>query len=150
MRLKKEQYLALDSSRPMDLSHPKGKNPGDVVLTKHDLAVNRVGNLSYKDPLHVKAYNTRGKNPGDYWDICTKPFKGAHFAVYPEEICLKPILSSCPPNGIVLDPMCGSGTTLAVAKKLGRGYIGIEINPNYVTIATQRLLRISLLNPLIS
>jgi len=150
MRLKKEQYLALDSSRPMDLSHPKGKNPGDVVLIKHDLAVNRVGNLSYTDPLHVKAYNIKGKNPGDYWDVCTKPFKGAHFAVYPEEICIKPILSSCPPNGIVLDPMCGSGTTLAVAKKLGRGYIGIEINPNYVDIATQRLLRISPLNPLIS
>jgi len=150
MRLKKEQYLALNSSRPMDLSHPKGKNPGDVVLIKHDLAVNRVGNLSYTDPLHVKAYNIKGKNPGDYWDVCTKPFKGAHFAVYPEEICIKPILSSCPPNGIVLDPMCGSGTTLAVAKKLGRGYIGIEINPNYVDIATQRLLRISPLNPLIS
>ena len=187
MRLKKEQYLALDTSRPMDLSHPKGKNPGDVVLTKHDLAVNRVGNLSYTDPLHVKAYNTRGKNPGDvikwvnvpgqarqgnfghggthgnrfnhlegknpgdFWDICTKPFKGAHFAVYPEEICIKPILSSCPPNeGIVLDPMCGSGTTLAVAKKLGRRYIGIEINPNYVDIATKRLLRISPLNPPIS
>ena len=114
MRLKKEQYLALNSSRPMDLSHPKGKNPGD------------------------------------YWSICTMPFKGAHFAVYPEEICVKPILSSCPPKGIVLDPMCGSGTTLAVAKKLGRGYIGIEINPKYVDITTQRLFRISPLNPLIS
>jgi DNA modification methylase len=194
MRLQKEQFLALDPSRPMDLSHPKGKNPGDVIServkanlehfipkgsgghyayggidseegrhehpsgknpgdvvpTKHDLAVNRVGNFSYADPLHVKAYNIKGKNPGDYWNICTKPFKGAHFAVYPEEICIKPLLSSCPSNGIVLDPMCGSGTTLAVARKLGRRYIGIEINPNYVNIAKQRLLRITTLNPLIS
>jgi len=186
MRLKKEQYLALDSSRPMDLSHPKGKNPGDVVLTKHDLAVNRVGNLSYTDPLHVKAYNIRGKNPGDvikwanvpgqaqqgnfghggthgnlfnhpdgknpgdFWSISTKPFKGAHFAVYPEAICVKPILSSCPHEGIILDPMCESGTTLAIAKKLGRRYIGIEINPKYVSIANERLLTISPTKPLIS
>jgi DNA modification methylase len=120
--------------------HPLGKNPGDVVLTKHDLAVNRVGNFSYTDPLHIKAYNIKGKNPGDYWSVCTKPFKGAHFAVYPEGICVKPILSSCPPNGIVLDPMCGSGTTLVVAKKLGRKYIGIDINPEYVDIAIERLL----------
>jgi hypothetical protein len=83
-----------------------------------------------------------GSNPGDFWSINTKPFKGAHFAVYPEEICVKPILSSCPPYGIVLDPMCGSGTTLAVAKKLSRRYIGIELNPNYVHIAIERLLKI--------
>jgi len=110
-------------------------------LTKHDLAVNRVGTFSYSDPLHTKAYNIKGRNPGDYWSISTKPFKGAHFAAYPQEICVKPILSSCPPNGIVLDPMCGSGTTLVVAKKLGRKYIGIDINPNFVDIAKKRLLQ---------
>jgi DNA modification methylase len=44
--------------------HPAGKNPGDV-LTKHDLAVGRIGNLSYSDPLHVCAYSVSGKNPGD-------------------------------------------------------------------------------------
>ena len=150
MRLQKEQFLALDASRPMDLSHPKGKNPGDVVKWAEVPGQAQQGNFGHGG-THSNHFNhPEGKNPGDYWNICTKPFKGAHFAVYPEEICLKPILSSCPPNGIVLDPMCGSGTTLAVAKKLGRGYIGIEINPKYVDIATQRLLRISPLNPLIS
>lgn len=124
-------------------SSPKGKNPGDVVSTKHDLAVNRVGDFSYTDPLHAKAYNIKGKNPGDYWGICTKPFKGAHFAVYPEKLCVKPIKSSCPPNGIVLDPMCGSGTTCVVAKKLGRNYIGIDLNPDYIAIAKKRLSKVS-------
>jgi len=123
-------------------AHPLGKNPGDVVLTKHDVAVNRVGAFSYTDSLHTKAYSPKGKNPGDYWSVCTKPFRGAHFAVYPEEICVKPILSSCPEDGIVLDPMCGSGTTLAVAKKLSRRYIGIDINPKYAEIAVKRLLEI--------
>ncbi|MEM3656397.1 MAG: site-specific DNA-methyltransferase [Thermoprotei archaeon] len=80
-----------------------------------------------------------GKNPGDFWSAKTKPFKGAHFAVYPEEICVRPILASCPPGGVVLDPFCGSGTTLVVAKRLGRNYIGIEMNPEYVEIAMRRL-----------
>jgi len=61
--------------------------------------------------------------------VCTKPFKEAHFAVYPAEICVMPILSSCPPSGIAVDPMVGSGTTCAVAKALGRHYIGIDLNP---------------------
>jgi DNA modification methylase len=80
-----------------------------------------------------------GRNPGDFWSICTKPFKGAHFAVYPEEICVKPILSSSPPDGIVLDPMCGSGTTCLVALKFGRRFIGIDVNPEYINIAKKRL-----------
>jgi len=129
--------------------HPKGKNPGDIVFTKQDIAVryfptvNRQGGLGYADPLHVKAYHQKGKNPGDFWSISTKPFKGAHFAVYPEAICVRPIKSSCQPNGIVLDPMCGSGTTCLVAKKLGRKFIGIEINPAYVEMAKRRLSIVS-------
>ena len=92
------------------------------------------GNIDLPQPTHVL-----GKNPSDFWNITTKPFKGAHFAVYPEEVCVRPIKSSCPPDGIVLDPMCGSGTTLAVAKKLRRNYIGIDIVPAYVKMSTERL-----------
>ena len=120
-------------------AHPLGKNPGDVVLTKHDLAVNRVGTFSYMNPLHTKAYNLKGKNPGDYWSVCTKPFKGAHFAVYPEEICIKPILSSSSPGDVVFDPFVGSGTTAVVAKRLGRRFLGCDIKPEYVKIAEERL-----------
>ena len=117
-------------------------------LTKHDIAVrrfptvNRRGGIGYTDPLHVKAYNIKGKNPGDFLSINTNPFRGAHFAVYPEAICVDPIKASCPLNGIVLDPMCGSGTTLVVAKKLGRRWIGIDLNPAYIEIAKERLNKI--------
>lgn len=41
--------------------------------------------------------------------------------------------------GLILDPFCGSGTALIVAKKLGRNYIGIELNSSYVAIANKRL-----------
>ncbi len=93
----------------------------------------------YINYIHDHDSHMEGKNPSDFWNITTKPFKGAHFAVYPEEVCIKPIKSSCPKDGIVLDPMCGSGTTLVVAKKLGRKYIGIELNPVYIEIAQKRL-----------
>ena len=62
-----------------------------------------------------------------------------HFAVFPCELVKIPILSSCPPNGIVLDPFCGSGTTLVVAKQLGRHYVGIDINEKYCQIAQRRI-----------
>ena len=73
------------------------------------------------------------------WNISTKPFKGAHFAVFPEELIEIPIRAGCPKDGIVLDPFMGSGTTGVVAKKLGRNYIGIELNPEYIEIANQRI-----------
>ncbi|MGH7771421.1 MAG: DNA-methyltransferase [Candidatus Binatia bacterium] len=91
--------------------HPLGKNPGDVVkVSKHDLGLGKVTAASC-DSLHVDAYHPLGKNPGDmiaignskeaetgdFWKISTRPFPEAHFAVYPEDLCVRPILSSCPP-----------------------------------------------------
>jgi len=81
----------------------------------------------------------KGKNPGDVIELPTQPFPEAHFAVYPPELCEKPIKSSCPRDGIVLDPMCGAGSTLVMAKQLGRKYIGIEISDEYADIARERL-----------
>jgi len=57
----------------------------------------------------------------------------------PEKLIAKLILASCPENGIVLDPFLGSGTTSVVAKKLGRKYIGIDMNEEYCIWAEKRL-----------
>lgn len=84
-------------------------------------------------------YHPKGRNKRTVWDIPTKPFKGAHFAVFPETLVEPMIKSGCPKNGIVLDPFMGSGTTSIVAKKLNRNFIGIELNPNYIKIAEKRL-----------
>jgi len=124
------------------LTHPLGKNPGDTIkIGMHHGSSLTSGRATHYDGQSIESHPL-GSNLGDFWSINTKPFKGAHFAIYPEQICIKPILSSCPSNGIVLDPMCGSGTTLAVAKKLGRNYIGIELNPSYVAMARKRLSQI--------
>jgi len=73
------------------------------------------------------------------WDISTTSYKGAHFAVYPPELIERPILSTCPPNGIVIDPFMGSGTTAVVAKNNGRQYIGCELNSEYAELAEKRI-----------
>ena len=58
---------------------------------------------------------------------------------FPGLLIETPILFGCPPGGIVLDPFCGSGTSLLVAKKLGRKAIGIELNEGYCKITKKRL-----------
>jgi len=85
--------------------------------------------------------NKQGRNKRCVWRIITKPFSEAHFAVYPTELCETPIKAGCPKGGIVLDPFFGAGTTGLVAKKLGRNYLGIELNPEYIKIANDRLVQ---------
>lgn len=98
----------------------------------------------YKDnqPLsyHNKPIDTsNGRNKRCVWDINTKPFKDAHFAVFPEKLVQPMILSGSPTNGIVLDIFMGSGTTAVVSKRYERNYVGIELNPEYIKIAEKRL-----------
>ena len=73
------------------------------------------------------------------WQINTVPYRGGHFAAFPPKLAETCILAGCPVGGIVLDPFLGSGTTAAAAKSLSRRYIGIEINPEYCTLAKQRI-----------
>ena len=83
--------------------------------------------------------NEKGKNPGDVWTLTSQPFPEAHFATFPEKLIVPMIKSGCPEKGIVLDIFMGAGTTALVAKKLGRNYVGIELNPAYIEIANERL-----------
>jgi DNA modification methylase len=81
----------------------------------------------------------RGRNIRSVWTISTKSYRGAHFAVFPEDLVKPCIKAGAPINGIVLDPFCGSGTVLAVAQGLNRKGIGIELNPEYCDLAVKRL-----------
>lgn len=116
--------------------------------------------------LKTNDYELRNKR--DVWTISTKPFpfdwcpkckikvtrkeRGekfnhklcgskliSHFAIFPPDLVGPMILAGCPENGIVLDPFMGSGTTAVVARKLGRNYFGIELNPDYIEIAEKRI-----------
>jgi len=92
--------------------------------------------------LQGSKYKSLGKNPGDMWIIPTSSsfYRGIkHSATYPEQLCVRPILATCPVNGLVLDPFIGSGTTGVVAKRLGRHFIGIELNKEYIEIVMKRI-----------
>jgi DNA modification methylase len=74
------------------------------------------------------------------WDISTVSHRGIrHFAIFPDRLIEIIIAAGSPPNGLVLDPFMGSGTTAIVAKRLGRRYIGIDANPEYIKIAKERI-----------
>ena len=83
--------------------------------------------------------------PSNFWDDITVPYWSMpentdHPTQKPEKLIAKLILASCPPDGLVFDPFLGSGTTSVVAKKLGRKYLGIELNEEYCLLAEKRLM----------
>jgi len=78
-------------------------------------------------------------NKRDVWSVPVKPYSGAHFAVYPQELIEPCILAGSKVGDIVLDPFFGSGTTGQVAQNLGRKWIGCELNKDYETLQNQRL-----------
>ena len=84
------------------------------------------------------APHAEGRNPGDVWDLPTQPYPEAHFAVFPSRLPQRCIKAGCKPNGTVLDPFSGSGTTGEAARMLGRHYIGIDLNPAYHDLAIKR------------
>ena len=90
-------------------------------------------NARWQASAHAPTRNRR-----DVWLINTQPYPEAHFAVWPEKLVEIMVLAGCPVGGTVLDPFAGSGTTLAVANRLGRHAIGIELNPEYVPLLARR------------
>lgn len=79
------------------------------------------------------------RNRRSVWTVPTMPFKEAHFATMAPELAETCIKAGCPQGGVVLDPFGGAGTTGLCADRLGRDAILIELNPEYVAIARNRL-----------
>lgn len=130
----------------------KGKKPKSfdksslMVPSKHGgktySGTDRLTNGGFKkiEPKQVNAEKCRGT----VWTYATSNTEGnrlklGHPATYPDQLALDLVKCFSQPGDLVLDPMCGSGTTCVVAASVGRNYIGIEINPEYHRIAEQRL-----------
>lgn len=80
----------------------------------------------------------------DVWEVATNTYKmDEHFAMFPEKLIEPCILAGSREGGVVLDPFFGSGTTGAVAKRLGREYIGIDLNPRYIEKAEMRIAEVN-------
>ena len=104
-----------------------------------DAVSGRARELQQKGFYFLK-YHPNGSKPSDVWEIIPEDTQGrtAHFAPYPEDLCKIPILATCPADGIVLDPFCGTGTTMQVAHSLSRKSVGVDISQTYIQIAKER------------
>ncbi|MFH0764931.1 MAG: site-specific DNA-methyltransferase [Calditrichota bacterium] len=97
-----------------------------------------------KDWLRTKTGGLRLTHPSNLWTDLTVPFWSMpentdHPTQKPEKLLAKIILASSHPGDVVFDPFLGSGTTSVVAKKLGRQYVGVEIDEEYCLLAEKRL-----------
>jgi DNA modification methylase len=112
----------------------------------------RFGGNKYGDDNDPKFATKSGNVSKEYdkankrsvWTVTTKPYAGAHFAVFPSDLIEPCILAGAPVGGIVLDPFMGSGTTAQVAQDLGRQYLGCELNPDYKPLQQKRVAQQSL------
>ncbi|MGC9086935.1 MAG: DNA-methyltransferase [Thermoproteota archaeon] len=130
-----EKFVSEEIKSALPQPHPLGKNPGDVL----ELSTEPFGRefcpnckrflkrseLKMKDGLLVCGY-------------CGSKLV-SHFAVFPRKLVAPLITAGCPEGGVVLDPFCGSGTALVVAKELGRSYVGIDVVRTYCDMAEVRL-----------
>lgn len=95
----------------------------------------------YYDYHAVKELGQNGvlRNRRSVWDINTQAFSGAHFATFPVKLIEPCILASTKPRDFVLDPFFGAGTVGVVCLEENRKYVGIELQPEYVLMAAERL-----------
>lgn len=128
----RKYYYDADAIKEPTVSQDKYKRDRDNPDYKFNNTPGRTKMSGLKDNKYTL------KNKRDVWSINTKPYKEAHFAVFPEEIPMNCIKAGSPKDGVVLDPFAGSGTTLKVALGLGRKAIGIDINTEYLDLCIKR------------
>jgi len=138
MLTKKERYY-FDSDAMQEPAIHAGKTVklGEKSLSKGQATGNNVARSGNANRDSVVIKDTRNRR--SVWTVATRPYKGAHFATFPEALIEPCILAGSRPADIVLDPFMGSGTTAAVAKKHGRQYLGCELNPDYGVLQQERL-----------
>jgi site-specific DNA-methyltransferase (adenine-specific) len=119
-------------------------NVEDVKLRRKVLAPYRDEKKNPKDWEKESDGNFRNTSPSNIWTDISVPFwsmpeNTEHPTQKPEKLLAKIILASSNKGDVVFDPFLGSGTTAVVAKKLGRKFIGVEIDEHYCCLAEKRL-----------
>ena len=118
-------------------------NLDDVKIRRKVVAPYRVDGKP-KDWMETSAGKFRDTCPSNFWDDISIPYwsmpeNTAHPAQKPEKLIAKLILASSNTGGVVFDPFLGSGTTSVAAKKLGRRFVGVELDKTYCAWAEKRL-----------
>ena len=117
--------------------NPMPESVRDRCTKSHEYMFLFSKNQNYYFDVDAIKEPTRRKR--SVWNIQKKPYKGAHFAVYPPDLIEPCIKAGSEEGDIVLDPFMGSGTTAMVAKSLGRDYIGCELHEDYGNLIQKRV-----------
>ncbi|MBI4565493.1 MAG: site-specific DNA-methyltransferase [Planctomycetes bacterium] len=119
-----------------------------VMVRKPVIAPYRRSDGSPKDWAETAEGRFRRTHPSNVWtDLCvpfwSMPENTPHPAQKPERLVERILAASSNPGDLIVDPFLGSGTSAVVARKLGRRFLGVELNPEYVRLALKRMARIS-------
>jgi len=112
---------SVDPRGPGNL-RPVRQPPGERITS---------ANANLRGSLHKIGVRTM-RNKRDVWTVGTRPFKGSHFAVFPDRLIVPCVLAGSRVGDTVLDPFIGSGTTGAVALRLQRHFIGCELVRSFI------------------
>ena len=139
---KSHEYIFLLSKKPhyffdSDAIKEKAHTTDESNRDRDNSRLNNTPGRTRMAGLKTNHYEM--KNKRSVWTINTKPYSGAHFAVYPQELVEPMILAGSRVGDTVLDPFFGSGTTGQVAQNLGRKWIGCELNQEYESLQNERL-----------
>ena len=103
-----------------------------------------VGKNGGNQNLHTgrwdQAFHPQGRSKRTVWSVPLSKFRDAHFAVFPERLIEPCVLAGSKKGNVILDPFFGAGTTGVVSARLGRRFVGIEINKEYCSMAQKRLV----------
>lgn len=144
---KSHEYIFLLSKEPNYYFHSEAIQEDSSAYIYDKRA--GMGNIRYEGKRTAQEGSKNGqqgfatinekRNKRSVWSVTVKPYKEAHFATFPTELITPCVLAGCPKDGTILDPFGGSGTTGQVAIENGRNAILLELNPEYVKLAQQRI-----------
>lgn len=109
--------------------HQLNRSQRDRSLKRNRNGITRSLDKAYGETRHKRSV----------WHVASQPFKGAHFAVFPQKLIEPCVIAGCPPGGLIYDPFIGAGTTALVAIEHGRNWIGSELSPDYCQLARKRI-----------
>lgn len=134
-------YLRSDIiwSKPNQMPSPVTDRPVSSYEHIFLLSKSKKYFYDYESVMESRADGQGSRRQRDVWSINTTPFKGAHFAVFPQELVLPCVLAGSRKGDTVFDPFSGSGTTGIVALNNNRNYVGMEVNPEFRDLSIQRL-----------
>jgi DNA modification methylase len=120
----------------------------DAIKEKGSVPKGKRGAKGSKERYEAKGVNARPpvyweytgfRNKRSVWSVQPKPSRLNHYSMYPVELVEPCVLVSCPEDGLILDPFCGTGSTGIACTKHKRNFVGFDIDPENITKAQKRL-----------